>query len=171
MNLQENIHRIKEVMGLISENESTTLEELNNTPADIKVNKGAMSDVTNIYYSLGGATAEVKYFGDDEIMGIELELPWKTKEFYLERIDRKHDAIKGIGLILLKNIFEHAKRNKINIITLKRDEFSGPKLHEYYKKLGFVGGNEDNPNDMYLDLRSDEPLKKINELINELINN
>jgi hypothetical protein len=147
------------------------LRDLNNTPAKIEINKSPLGGTTRVKISLGGAIARVEFYQDngDEPQGIDGIPKWAKKELYLENIYREENSIKGAGLIVLKKFFEFAKKNKVDIITLKRADFSGEKLENYYKTLGFVNSESNDPSEMYLDLRTDKPLKKISMLIDKMI--
>jgi hypothetical protein len=148
---------------------ASILRDLNNTPAKIEINKSPLGGITRVKISLGGAIVRVEFYNGDEPQGIDGIPKWAKKELYLENIYREENSIKGAGLIVLKNFFEFAKKNKVDIITLKRADFSGQKLENYYKTLGFVNSESDDPSEMYLDLRTDNPLKKIYMLIDKMI--
>lgn len=170
----------------MQESQAEILRNLNNTELNKKVYGGDSridSGIIDIYYSLGDANAHIQFFGLDEPMGIDGIPSWARKEYYIAELERKKEWVensfgkpieknssKGSGLILMKKILEDAKKDNVDIITLKRSISSGPKLHEYYKMIGFVDVPEEERG-MYLDLRTDEPLRKISILVDNLIKN
>lgn len=163
--------QLKKIQYLIKENNAITLRDLYNSPAEIEINKNPFTQTTRIKISLGGAIARIIFYQEDgsEPMGINGIPKWAKKELYIENIYRENNSVKGAGLIVLKKFFEFAKRNKVDIITLKRADFSDEKLEKYYKNIGFVNAESDDPAEMYLDFRTDEPLKRISELIEKMI--
>lgn len=149
------------------------LEDLKNSKVEISIRKDEMAGVTYINFKLGNINANIEFFG--EPMGIEGIPNWAKREYYLSNFWRtqgldEKDIHKGEGIILFQKILENAKKNKIDIITLKRAEYSGDALKKYYEKIGFVNVGELEPSGMYLDLRGDEAFNKVNQLVDVLVN-
>jgi GNAT superfamily N-acetyltransferase/dihydrofolate reductase len=141
--------------------------EDNPTLRDVEVKKSVspMNGDIKFTFKLGDANAIILDYG--EPMGVEGMPSWAKKEHYVENLwrDKQNEKSKGFGLNVILKILQNAKENGADIVTGKMREDRGNKLHEYYKSLGFKDIGNEEPDGVYIDLRTNKPIEYIEKII------
>lgn len=134
---------------------------------EVDKNFNLISGDTKFIFKLGDANAVVIDYG--EPMGVEGIPNWAKKEHYIENLwrNKENEKSKGFGLLIILKILKNAKENGADIVTGKMREDRGIRLHEYYKSLGFEDIGDEEPDGVYIDLRTNKPIEYIQKLIND----
>jgi hypothetical protein len=151
----ENCLRVKESSS--DSGSDDILSEVEVTSSDM------FGGVSKFTFKLSDANAIVLDYGEPEPMGVEGAPSWAKKEHYVENLwrDTQNDKSKGFGLYLILSILLNAKKSNADIVTGKMPAHTSDKLRNFYKGLGFKDIGSDEPDGIYIDVRTHAPIEHI----------